>query len=50
MNNTVIVNNMTYSKLQKPWYSEDKFIINSMIILKWNKNKKHDRFKHFILC
>ncbi len=23
---------MTYSKLQKPWYSEDKFIINSMII------------------
>ena len=23
---------MTYSKLQKPWYSKDKFIINSIIL------------------
>ena len=47
----MIFNNMTYSELQKPWYSEDKLIITSMIKFsvidakmgKWNKA---DRFSY----
>ena len=30
--NEAMVNSMRYAKLQKPWYFEDKFIINSMTI------------------
>ena len=29
-----MVINMIYSRILKPWYSEDKFVINSIIIWK----------------
>ena len=51
-----IVNNITYSELQKPWYSKDKFN-DDFLEIKWKYQKymeydlkQNDRVKHFFFC